>query len=61
MNERVTIAIFEQLEPRVPAPFRLVETTLTTDGYRSRLCNGGWATRNEAENDRLRRIKVRSS
>jgi hypothetical protein len=60
-NERCTIAIFEQLEPRVSMPFRLVETMITTDGYRSRICNGAWASRDEAEADRQRRIKIRSS
>lgn len=30
-------------------PFRIVETNLTIDGPRSRICDGSWATQEEAE------------
>lgn len=61
MNERPTLAILEQVDPPITRPFRLVETYISSDGYRSRICSGAWATRDEAEADRQRRIKVRGS
>lgn len=61
VNERPTIAIFKQLAPYAVRPFRLVETYLTADGPRSRICNGAWHTLDEAEAVRQAHIKARSS
>lgn len=30
-------------------PFRIMETNLTIDGPRSRICDGSWATQEQAE------------
>lgn len=32
-----------------PRPYRLVETFVTSEGMRSRICSGCWATIGEAE------------
>lgn len=61
MNERNTIQIFQQIDPPTSRPFRLIEVMITSDGYRSRLCEGSFYTFDEAEVDRQERIKVRSS
>ena len=36
--------IYEQIEPKTPMPFRLVEINMTCDGPRSRLTNFCFAT-----------------
>lgn len=33
----------------VPKPYRLVETIVTSEGMRSRVCSGCWETMREAE------------
>ncbi len=41
--------ILRQVEPPTHRPFRIVETLDTKDGPRSRVCDGMWATLEEAK------------
>jgi hypothetical protein len=41
--------ILRQVTPRTQRPFRIIETLDTKDGPRSRVCNGTWATLDEAK------------
>ena len=49
MGAVLRIDIFQQVETeRVTYPFRLLETFLCTDGYRTRVCEGQWRTLQDA-------------
>lgn len=41
--------IAEQVSPPTRRPFFIVETNFTSDGPRSRICSGRWATQDEAK------------
>lgn len=49
------LTIFQQIIPQTSKPFRLIELLYTTDGNRSRICSGHWATLKEAEEEIERR------
>lgn len=55
MSEKPTFSIWVQLEPYSGAPYRLTETRLTSDGYRTRFCDGAFATRDDAISEKLKR------
>lgn len=45
-----TIHIVKIVAPEgVPKPYRLIETFATSEGMRTRVCSGCWATMGEAE------------
>jgi len=43
------IQVMKIVSHEVPRPFRLVETYFTSEGLRTRICSGCWATLGEAE------------
>lgn len=49
----MTLPILNVIEtvgyPKPTLPFRLIETTLTVDGLRTRICDGAWSTLGEAQ------------
>lgn len=44
-----------QVQPETSQPWFLMETTFTSDGPRSRLCDGRWTTQEEAQTELDRR------
>lgn len=46
---RSIIQIAQQMFPRTPHPFFITETVLTTDGPRTRICDGRYKTYEEAD------------
>lgn len=40
--------LFKQIDPPTPRPFKIAETYTTSDGLRTRLCAGTWASEEEA-------------
>jgi hypothetical protein len=51
------IHIAKQYEPVSPTPWLLLELTFTTDGPRTRVCDGRYASREEAEAARTTRLE----
>ena len=39
-----TFAIFKQASPETDQPFRIIETYLTSEGMRSRICSGAFSS-----------------
>lgn len=39
-----TFAIFKQVTPDADRPFRIIETYLTSEGIRSRICSGAFSS-----------------
>jgi hypothetical protein len=52
------IQIAEMISPYSAKPFFLVETNITSDGPRSRVCDGRWATQEEAHVELGKRMQV---
>lgn len=50
-----TFKLIKEVYPPTNRPYRVIETYLTSDGYRSRICNGVFETQEEAEKDIDRR------
>lgn len=48
MTAQPRIELFKQIEPQSDRPFRLLETIITSDGPRSRVCDGTWKFEAEA-------------
>jgi hypothetical protein len=42
-------------------PFFLVETNITSDGPRTRVCDGRWATQDEAHGELIKRMQVEAA
>lgn len=49
------LAIARIEDERNNKPFLLIEVYLTTDGMRTRVCNGRWGTLEEAKEEKKRR------
>lgn len=47
-----------QKEPSTSRPWRLLETYLTSEGPRSRIVSGTWATEEEAREEMKRKDKI---
>ena len=43
------LSIWQQTEPKTSKPFKLIELIDTSDGLRSRICDGQWSTLEEAQ------------
>jgi len=39
-----TFAIFKQVSPETDRPFRIIESYLTSEGMRSRICSGAFSS-----------------
>lgn len=39
-----SFAVFKQIHPNTPMPYRIVEKFNTSDGIRSRICDGAWSS-----------------
>lgn len=53
------IMVIYQVTPPSNKPYRLMETFYTSDGVRTRICDGTFKTLEEANTDRLRRLDER--
>ncbi|MFD2650690.1 hypothetical protein [Brucella rhizosphaerae] len=42
-------AIFKQVSPETYRPFRIIETYVTSEGMRSRICSGAFSTFDAAQ------------
>lgn len=43
--------LLQQTSPRTSRPWRIAETLITSDGLRTRFCDGTWATEEEARKE----------
>ncbi|WP_421565721.1 hypothetical protein [Ochrobactrum sp. EDr1-4] len=46
---KITFAIFKQVTPDADRPFRVIETYVTSEGMRSRICSGAFSTIDAAQ------------
>jgi hypothetical protein len=58
---KYAIQIAEMVSPYSAKPFFLVETNDTSDGPRSRVCDGRWATQDEAHGELIKRMQVEAA
>lgn len=49
MSSESIIAVVRQCTPETPRPYRLIETFLTSEGMRTRVCSGAFSTLADAE------------
>jgi len=50
---KVMLQVMKQVSPPTAKPYRLFETYLTSEGVRSRICSGVWASEEEASAQRV--------
>lgn len=50
-------SLIQIMHPRSRRPFRIIETYQTSDGPRTRVCDGHWPTYNEAWEELEKRVK----
>jgi hypothetical protein len=43
-----SFALVKQVAPEVTAPWQILESCITSDGWRTRVCTGYWRTEEEA-------------
>lgn len=48
---RSIFQVMKQEYPKTSRPYRIIETLVTSDGMRSRICEGCWTTFDEAKAD----------
>lgn len=46
---RSTLQIYKHVSPETPRPYRVIETYITSEGHRSRICSGVFSTQEDAE------------
>lgn len=51
MTRNGELQIMLQIIPNTNRPYRLVETYISTDGPRTRVCSGSWETQEEVEKE----------
>lgn len=44
MRRTINLQIVKQEYPQTKEPYRMLEVYITSDGYRSRICDGRWPT-----------------
>lgn len=53
------LAIIKIISEETSHPYKLIETYTTSDGLRSRLCDGTWATEAEAQRELARKSSAK--
>lgn len=52
----LNLGLVKQLVPTTARPYRLIESFVTSDGIRSRICDGTWASEEDALKELERRL-----
>lgn len=56
---KLMLQVVKRVSPETPKPYRLLETYVTSEGMRSRICSGVYATEDEA-NERRAELEVKA-